>query len=51
MLVAECLWVLVQSKNIVLNLQTGHILPQFQYVFDDDFSAVTLLGVDDAVPD
>lgn len=36
---------------LVLNLQTGHISPQFHVVFDNDFTTVSSLGVTDEVPD
>ena len=43
----------VHSSDVplVLNLQTGHISPQFHVVFDDDFTTVSSLGVTDEVPD
>ena len=36
---------------LALNLQTGHISPQFHVVFDDDFSTVSSLGTDDDIPE
>ena len=35
---------------LVLNLQTGHISPQFHVVFDDAFSTVASLGEEEPVP-
>ena len=43
----------VHSSDVplVLNLQTGHISPQFHVVFDDDFSTVSSLPSTDDIPD
>jgi Integrase core domain. len=35
---------------LVLNLQTGSISPQFHVVFDDSFSTVPSIGIDDEPP-
>jgi hypothetical protein len=36
---------------LVLNLQTGSISPQFHVVFDDMFSTVTSIGIEEDAPD
>jgi hypothetical protein len=36
---------------LILNLQTGSISPQFQVVFDDLFSTVMSIGIEDDAPD
>ena len=35
---------------LVLNLQTGHVSPQYHLVFDDDFSTVPYLDFDRGAP-
>ena len=42
----------IHSSNVplVLNLSTGHILPQFHVVFDDTFSTVLSIDINDEPP-
>jgi hypothetical protein len=35
----------------ILNLTSGHISPQFHVVFDDSFSTVESIGVDESAPE
>ena len=40
----------VENVPLVLNPSTGHISPQYHVVFDDTFSTVPSLGLDDSPP-